>query len=167
MNQITKPSRVLNPAYLKINITRIEINNFKSLLLECLEHIKISDDKNESEENIKKYIGDFLHKSFYQNYLINTKDRVDLAIYAEKDATSNISVLIEAKRPSNKSEFLKTYDINKKALQELLLYYLRERIEGNNNQIKHLIATNGYEWYFFKGEDFYTFFYKIKFIFFI
>jgi type II restriction/modification system DNA methylase subunit YeeA len=159
---MTTPSRVLNPAYRKINITRIEINNFKSSLLECLEHIKISDDKNESEENIKKYIGDFLHKSFYQNYLINTKDRIDLAIYAGKDATSNISVLIEAKRPSNTGEFLKTDNINKKALQELLLYYLRERIEGNNNQIKHLIATNGYEWYFFKGEDFYNFFYKNK-----
>ncbi len=162
MNEITTPSKVLNTSYRKINITRIEINKFKSLLLECLEHIKVSDEKNESEENVKKYIGDFLQKSFYQNYLINTKDRVDLAIYAGKDATSAISVLIEAKRPSNKNEFLKRDDINKKALQELLLYYLRERIEENNNQIKHLIATNGYEWYFFKGEDFYNFFYKNK-----
>ncbi len=166
MNIITNPSKVLNPSYRKVNIIRNEINQFKGSLLECLEHIKISDEKEESEENIKKYIGDFLQKTFYQNYLINTKYRVDLAIYAGKDATSNISVLIEAKRPSNKSEFLKKDDLNKKALHELLLYYLRERIGENkkegNNQIKHLVATNGYEWYFFKGEDFYNIFYKNK-----
>ncbi len=162
MNIITTPSRVLNPTYRKVNIIRNEINRFKSSLLECLEHIKISDEKNEHEENIKKYIGDFLQKTFYQNYLINTKDRVDLAIYAGKNAKSNISVLIETKRPSNTNEFLKNDNINKKALQELLLYYLRERIDLQNNQIKYLIATNGYEWYFFKGNDFYDFFYKNK-----
>ncbi|AFM06179.1 type I restriction-modification system methyltransferase subunit [Bernardetia litoralis DSM 6794] len=162
MNIITKPSKVLNPAYRKINVTRNEINNFKSALNVCLEHIRISEEKNESEENIKKYVGDFLHQAFYQNYLINTKDKIDLAIYAGKDATSNISVLIEAKRPSNKSEFLKIDNLNRKALQELLLYYLRERVTLENNQIKYLIATNGNEWYFFKGEDFYNTFYKNK-----
>ncbi len=162
MNKITKPSRILSPAYRKINVTRNEINNFKSALNICLEHIKISEEKNESEENIKKYVGDFLHQAFYQEYLINTKDKIDLAIYAGKDATSNISVLIEAKRPSNKSEFLKTDNLNRKALQELLLYYLRERVTLENNQIKYLIATNGNEWYFFKGEDFYNTFYKNK-----
>ncbi|WP_375561412.1 Eco57I restriction-modification methylase domain-containing protein [Bernardetia sp. OM2101] len=162
MNIITNPSKVLNPSYRKVNIIRNEINQFKGSLLECLEHIKISDEKKEHEENVKKYIADFLQKTFYQDYLINTKNRVDLAIYAGKDAKSNISVLIEAKRPSNTNEFLKVNEINKKALQELLLYYLTERIDLDNNQIKHLIATNGYEWYFFKGEDFYNFFYKNK-----
>ena len=160
MNKITPPSRVINPAYRRNSITRNEVNVFKMALNTCLEHIKISEEKNESEENIKKYIGDFLHTSFYQDYLINTKDRIDLAIYAGKDATTSVNVLIETKRPSNKNEFLREDNINKKALQELLLYYLRERITLQNNQIKHLIATNGYEWYFFKGEDFYDIFYK-------
>lgn len=162
MKRITKPNKVLNPAYRKINITRSQINAFKTLLSECLEHIKINEEKKESEENVKKYIGEFLQKSFYQDHLINTKSRIDLAIYSGKDANSPISVLIEAKRPSNANEFLTPENINKKALQELLLYYLKERVTVGNNQIKHLIATNGYEWYFFKGEDFYNLFYKNK-----
>ncbi len=167
-NKITKPSKVLNLAYRKVNVTRNNIDNFKNSVNKCLEHIEISEQKNESEENIKKYIGDFLNKVFYTDYLINTKDKIDLAIYAGKDATSKVNVLIETKRPSNTNEFLRENNINKKALQELLLYYLRERIgktdqpETENNQIKHLIATNGYEWYFFKGEDFYNTFYKNK-----
>ena len=41
-------------------------------------------------------------------------------------------------------------------------YYLNERIDGDNNNIKHLIATNGYTWFLFKSEDFYNFFYKNK-----
>ena len=76
MNKITKPSRILSPAYRKINVTRNEINNFKSALNICLEHIKISEEKNESEENIKKYVGDFLHQAFYQEYLIIDRGRV-------------------------------------------------------------------------------------------
>ncbi|PCI09973.1 MAG: restriction endonuclease [Flavobacteriaceae bacterium] len=44
----------------------------------------------------------------------------------------------------------------------MLLYYLRERLDNNNNNIKHLIATNGYEWYLFKSEDFYNYFFKNK-----
>lgn len=42
------------------------------------------------------------------------------------------------------------------------MYYLRERVDNENNNIKHLIATNGYEWYLFKAEDFYNTFYKNK-----
>jgi len=36
---------------------------------------------------------------------------------------------------------------NTKALQELILYYLRERVDRNNTDIKYLIVTNIYEWF--------------------
>jgi hypothetical protein len=37
---------------------------------------------------------------------------------------------------------------NAKALQELILYYLRERVDHNNNNgIKYLVVTNIYEWF--------------------
>nr|WP_198314183.1 TaqI-like C-terminal specificity domain-containing protein [Alkalitalea saponilacus] len=39
--------------------------------------------------------------------------------------------------------------INVKAFQELVLYYLRERITHKNIEIKHLIATNINEWFVF------------------
>ena len=38
---------------------------------------------------------------------------------------------------------------NVKALQELVLYYLRETIDHDNHKIKYLIATNIYEWFIF------------------
>ena len=39
---------------------------------------------------------------------------------------------------------------------------MKERIDYKNNNIKHLVITNGFEWYFFKAEDFYDTFYKNK-----
>ena len=154
--------KALNPAYRKHKPLRKEVNNFVEQLKLCLDTIELSDFNNESEEHIKEPIKNFLKSTFYNENLINTKDKIDLAIYLGKNVKSDIGVLIEAKRPSNKAEFLTPQNLNKKALQELLLYYLRERIDNNNNNIKHLIATNGYEWFLFKSNDFYNAFYKNK-----
>jgi adenine-specific DNA-methyltransferase len=45
-------------------------------------------------------------------------------------------------------------NINCKAFHELILYYLRERIIGNNLEVKQLIATNIYEWFIFDASLF-------------
>ena len=42
---------------------------------------------------------------------------------------------------------LKVDNLNAKAFQELVLYFLRERLQENNLEIKYLIATNVYEWF--------------------
>lgn len=157
---VINPSKTLSQALRKFKPLRKDINDFKTKLSDCLNNIAIAEENKEHEENFKKYIADFLKNSLYQDHLINTKERIDLAIYSGKDANSPISVLIEVKRPSNTNEFLSPNNLNKKAFHELLLYYLKERVDKQNNNIKHLIATNGYEWYLFKGEDFYTYFYK-------
>ena len=158
--RITKLPKALSQALRKFKPLRKDINDFKTKLSHCLNSISIAEDNQEHEENFKNYIAEFLKNSLYQDHLVNTKERIDLAIYSGMDANSPISVLIEVKRPSNTNEFLSANNINKKALHELLLYYLKERVDKKNNNIKHLIATNGYEWYLFKGEDFYTYFYK-------
>ncbi len=159
MNRINT-RKALNPAYRKHKPLRKDVNSFTDELICCLKTIKDIDIANESEEHIKEPIKTFFSNTFYKDNYINTKDKIDLAIYLGKDLKSDIGVLIETKKPSNKSEFLTNENLNRKALQELLLYYLRERIDLNNNNIKQLIATNGYEWYLFKSEDFYNYFYK-------
>lgn len=45
-------------------------------------------------------------------------------------------------------------NINTKAFQELVLYYLRERITANNLNVKYLIATNINEWFIFDAQLF-------------
>jgi hypothetical protein len=162
MNRI-KTRKALNPEYRKHNPKRPEVNSFRSELKACLVAIKEAEEaKRIGEEFIKQPIQKFLQNTFYKDHLINTKDRIDLAIYTGKEVKSDVAVILELKQPSNKSEYLTETNLNKKALQELLWYYLNERIDGDNNNIKHLIATNGYTWFLFKSEDFYSFFYKNK-----
>ncbi|MEA3495186.1 MAG: DNA methyltransferase [Bacteroidota bacterium] len=145
-NNILKPRKALNKTFLKEKVERVEIELFKRNLIQLIERI----DEKESEEFHKNLIIDFLKDTYYKNnYFINTKERTDLVIHNGKKSESEVAVLIETKKPTNKNEMLQKGNINRKALHELLLYYLRERITNNNLEIKFLIATNIYEWFIF------------------
>jgi hypothetical protein len=162
MNRI-QTRKALNPEYRKHKPKRKEVNLFRAELKQCLVAIKQAEDANRiGEEFIKQPIQNFLQNTFYKEHLINTKDRIDLAIYSGKEVKSDVSVILELKQPSNRGEYLTEKSLNRKALQELLWYYLNERVDNENNNIKHLIATNGYTWFLFKSEDFYNLFFKNK-----
>jgi hypothetical protein len=151
------PSQSVNPAYLKSTIQRDRIEWFKKNLILLLDKISIVEQRpsDESEEHLKNDIRDFLRDTFYrETNAINTKDKKDLVIHADKDTNSNVSVIIEAKRPSNKSEMVSQNNINVKAFHELILYYLRERISSGNLNITYLIITNINEWYIFDSRVF-------------
>ncbi|MCX6250895.1 MAG: Eco57I restriction-modification methylase domain-containing protein [Bacteroidetes bacterium] len=141
---LLSPRKALNKAYLKVKPLRSEIELFKKNLIGLLDGL----DETESEEHNKNDLGDFLKNTFYHpTFYINTKDRTDLVIHNGPDSKSFAGVLIEAKKPSNKTEMIRPDNLNVKAFHELILYYLRERITNHNIEIKHLIATNIYEWY--------------------
>ncbi len=109
----------------------------------------------ESEEFHKNLVSDFLKKTYYEpNRFINTKGRNDLVIHNGNKAKSTVGVIIEAKKPTNKAEMLTKEKINVKAFQELVLYYLRERITHKNLEIKYLVATNINEWFIFDANVF-------------
>ncbi|MCC5916473.1 MAG: class I SAM-dependent DNA methyltransferase [Cryomorphaceae bacterium] len=141
-----KPKKALNKAFLKVKPSRIEIERFKTNLIKLIGNI----DEIEREENQKNHLRDFLRDTYYKDlYEINTKDTKDLVIHHDKSNKSDVGVIIEAKRPSNKSEMIKPDDLNKRAFHEILLYYLRERVLLKNHNIKHLIISNINEWYVF------------------
>jgi adenine-specific DNA-methyltransferase len=141
----------INKAYLRLKPARHEIEVFKRNLISLLNRIN----PQESEEFHKKLLTDFLMETYYSgNQFINTKGRTDLVIHTGKEASSAVGVILEVKKPSNKSEMVSRENMNAKAFQELLLYYLRERVKGNNVEIKYLIITNIYEWFVFDGHLF-------------
>ena len=149
--QKLQPREALNKAFLKINPFRNDVENFKNHLQNLLDKITES----ESEEFHKNLIVDFFKNTFYgANHFINTKGRNDLVIYNGKDAKSSVGVILEFKKPNNKGEMLKVDHLNTKAFQELVLYFLRERLTGKNLEIKYLIATNIYEWFIFDAQTF-------------
>ena len=142
----SSPRKALNKAYLKVKPTRSEMESFKENLLLLLDGL----DETESEEHNKNDLGNFLRNTFYQPaYYINTKDRADLVIHNGPDSKSTPGVLVEVKKPGNKTEMVRKDDLKAKAFYELILYYLRERINNGNLEIKQLIATNVFEWFIF------------------
>lgn len=157
-----KPRKALNKAFLKVKPNRSEIERFKANLIQLLDRINDA----ESEEFHKNLVSDFLKDTYYkQDHYINTKGRNDLVIHNGDKPTSTVGIIIEAKNPTNKAEMLKVYSdgdstqqklakINVKAFQELVLYYLRERITHKNVEVKYLIATNINEWFIFDAMQF-------------
>lgn len=149
MKLITQSPKKALKAFLKQKPLRSEIDNFKTNLIALLGKISIIEKqpKDESEEHLKNNLRDFLRDTYYRDTnAINTKDKKDLVIHLGKTTNSDAGVIIEAKRPTNISEMLTADNPNKKALHELILYYLNERQAGNN-QLKQLVVTNIYDWF--------------------
>ena len=115
-------------AYRKEKVGRAEIELFKKNLKEFIASI----DPKESEEHVKNNVTKFLYDTYYNGKnQINTKGWIDLAIYEDKKPV----VIIEAKRPSS-PDMVSAKNLNTKAMHELMLYYLRERIDEGNIDIK-------------------------------
>ncbi|MDY0282316.1 MAG: class I SAM-dependent DNA methyltransferase, partial [Salinivirgaceae bacterium] len=149
--KLLKPRKALNKAFLKLKPNRSEIEIFKTNLIQLLNRIN----EEESEEFHKFLLVDFLKKTYYEpNHFINTKGRNDLVIHNQNKASSTVGVIVETKKPTNRSEMLTQERINVKAFQELVLYYLRERITHKNLEIRYLIATNINEWFIFDANIF-------------
>ena len=151
VDRAIKPRKALNKAFLKVKPIRSEIERFKFNLNQLLDRINDT----ESEEFHKNLVIYFLRKTYYDpNHFINTKGRNDLVIHNGEKANSSVGVILETKKPTNKSEMVTTEKLNTKAFQELVLYYLRERITHKNSEVKHLAITNINEWFIFDATIF-------------
>ena len=156
---ILKPAQSLNKAYRQLSITAEDFGKFQQNLRNLL---AVIDDK-ESEENTKVHFMDFLKNTYYfPDFLVAQKGRIDLAIHSGKDATSPVAVLYEVKKPTNVNEMVTRTNLNRKAMCELLLYYLRERVDEKNTDLKYLTLTNIYEHFFFDAQEFERLFYSDK-----
>ena len=149
---VLTPKQSLNKAYLKEKVTRTNIELFKNNLIQFIDGI----DEKESEEYVKNLVTKFLYDTYYNGKnQINTKGRIDLAIYEDKKPV----VIIEAKRPTS-PDMVTVENLNTRATHELMLYYLQEREEHGNIDVKYLIITNMYEWFVFDSSVFDILFYK-------
>ena len=156
-----QPREALNKAYLKVKPNVETIREFKDNLSKLISLINES----KSEEFHKNLIIEFFKKTFYgDKYFINTKENSDLVIHNGKDSESTAGVIFETKKPTktNSAEMPKVDNLNTKAFQQLLLYFLRERITHKNLEVRYLVATNLYEWFVFDAAIFERLFFDDK-----
>ena len=150
MKLITQSPKKALKAFLKQRPSESERDKFKNNLIALLDKISVIEKqpKDESEEHLKNNLRDFLRDTYYiDSNAINTKDKKDLVIHIGKTTDTDVAVIIEAKRPSNKNEMVSADNANKKALHELILYYLTERNAKENVQLKQLVVTDIYQWF--------------------
>ncbi len=153
--------QALNRVYLKIKPDTETIQVFQANLTRLLEQC----DSKKSEEFNKNLLIDFLKNTYYTDrYFINTKERIDLVIHNNQDVKSPVGVIFETKKPTRtiNAEMPRLDNLNTKAFQQLVLYFLRERVTDKNLEIKHLIVTNIYEWFIFDAKIFEELFFANK-----
>ncbi|MCR6587516.1 DUF7149 domain-containing protein [Campylobacter insulaenigrae] len=124
--------------------TKESITNFKSQVNQFLEKIT----KASEEEFQKNEIAKLLQNTYH--YDLNTKGKIDLAIYNDE----KINVIFEVKSTANKSEFPKTKEnLLSKAFCESILYFLREK-QNKNNTIKHIILCTAKEFFIIDAKEY-------------
>lgn len=141
----------IHPAYFNQHLLRADVEVFKANFRLLLSQINQS----ESEEHNKNIVSNFLKNTYYKDiYSINTADRKDLVVHTGQQSHTPVGVIVETKSPGNKAEMVSFDKPNVKSLHELMHYFMHERLIKNNLQLKHLVITNGLDWYIFDAKDF-------------
>ena len=143
----------LSPAMKALRPGRVEFDRFTTALNLYLSRIN----ERETEENHKTHLIDVFKAILPQHYLVEPHERIDFVIRAG-DMTTPPVVLVETKTQRNRAEMISESDINRKALHEAVLYYMRERERGNVS-IAHIIICSTFEFYVFEAKQFERAFY--------
>ena len=100
---------------------------------------------------------------YKQNYFGKVQGSIDFVI--KKDG--GVACIFETKKP-NSSEMISANNGNTTALHESILYYLREKErakeQGHRFEVKYIIITDFYQFFFFKEREFDRFFYQNDYI---
>lgn len=152
-------AKSLNKAYRQGSVDRMAFDAFKNQLSILYEQISSVN----TEEKLKGDLMDFLKMSFYgNNYKVSPNGDIDCAIHLGNSIDDPVGVIFEVKKPTNVSEMVTREDLNRKAMHELLLYYLRERHTKKNFQLKQLVITNIHEFFVFDAQEFERLLYSNK-----
>lgn len=149
--KILKPIDSFSKLYRKQNIDASAFSNFKSALDELFGNIE----DGQVEPTQRKFFTTFMEEIIPKGFLVtHEEDGIDVVIHTGEKTASQKGVIIELKSTTNKEEMVTRENINRKALQELLYYYLNERIDKGNISIKYLIACNTYECFVWDAQVF-------------
>lgn len=150
----------INKVFLKEVVDRASFDRFKTALVQLLENIYSALKKDEHEEHFKNFLEPFFKEAGFGGYYINTSGHIDLAVHTGPKVKDPVGVLIEVKRPSNTAEMITPEQLSRKAMHEAVLYYLEQRLEKENTDLKHVVITNMREWFVFDAREIERCFYR-------
>lgn len=143
-----------------------KLKNFKDAFKTLYTNVNACEERPQvgGKEDIQKgYFQTFLKTVLDNEYEVSINyDRIDLVLHESKNASSPISVIFEVKSSENKNEMVSVGNLNVKALQELVLYYMQQRETKKQIHIQYLIALDFNDMFIFPAETFETNFHKNK-----
>jgi len=164
MANILSPSGFLKEKKLReIPVESDLLSKFKEALSNHLPPKPNDDPESNYSDSVKGLLNDTFYKG--KNKIAQRKKiKTDFNIFEDNTTSSSPIALVEMKKPSEKTDMITKESLNRKALHELIFYYLSEFLgEGHNNAIRFLIASNGYDWFIFEESLFRRLFTNKKF----
>lgn len=152
---ILTPSQSIQKSYLRQPTDMGELENFRCQLEILLNELKPTDPEESNKGRVKTFLEQTLWPS--TTYEINASEKTDLTI-KDKNIGRNV-VLFEFKKV-NSAEMVTKDNLVKKAMFELVLYYILEEHEKKNTSIKHLVISDGYKYFIFEKAEFWELFGK-------
>ncbi len=144
----------------RLRPTDLQLADFKAHLAEMLRHLDPNKIERHSETHILNFLLAVTRPPEGGSRYGNVHNKRDLVLHLGDTADSPVAVVLEVKGPKNPGEMLAPDDLNRKAFQQLLLYYLEDRTNEQADDFRRLIVTTGYEWYVFDAVDFNRLFWK-------
>ncbi|MGI4870922.1 MAG: DUF7149 domain-containing protein [Janthinobacterium lividum] len=143
------PAQVLSLSFRRQKPTQDELSHFQAARQQLLADLNPDED----EENAKKRIGSFLEKVL-PGYDFNNRSKRDFVMRRGPAATDPVGVIFEMKHLSKKKEMPTAADLNRRAMHQLVYYYMQDRADRSGDTVTHLAITDGHDWYVFDGHDF-------------
>lgn len=144
--------QTLSKAERSLSVANTDIERFWKHLKTFLYEMETVPDEPAVVTLVSVFLADALYGA---KHAIAVNSPTDLVIFSNKTVRdSHPYVLFEVKHPTN-SEMVRLDDINRKAIHELILYYVREEIGNHNTDVKHLVITDGLQWFIFDKQVFY------------
>jgi len=136
------------------------ISSLDEALKEYTAEVEYARENKKNEEYFKNIINRFLKRYFFydKKYIINTDNNIDSAIISDE----KLLAIIETKNPINKAEMIQINNLNKKAMWEVLFYYMdaTRDVNGssvqqnyNNNEVRRIIVTDSFNWFIFDANE--------------
>lgn len=147
------PAQAVPRSYLRLPVEEQDKEKFREAL-STLWHGLNPDDREGANKGCVKT---FLESTFWdaQHYKVGEVGDIDLAI-TDKEAGS-VLVMFEFKRVGDDG-MVRQDDLDRKAMYELVLYYVLEEKANRNSNIRHLIISDGYQYFIFEKGDFWKYF---------
>lgn len=153
---------VATAALRRLRPTPAQLAEFKGHLAELLKHLDSTKIERHAETHILNFLLAVTRPPEGGSRYGNVNGKRDLVLHLGDTADTPVAVVLEVKGPKNPKEMLAPNDLNRKAFQQLLLYYLEDRTDEKADDFRRLIVTTGYEWYVFDAVDFNRLFWKDK-----